>query len=350
MMKSDLSQHVPQQMKALIAVAPVPEAALANPTVLAHYIKVIDCAVPTPKHGEVLIKVSLGTINPNDLYHLKGIYSATPDVPFPRPLGFEGAGVVVATGGGVIGHFRVGKRVAFYAMGMFAEYVVCKALDLLDIPEEVDFSTAACSVANPMTALAMLKVAKASGANTIINTAAASALGKLLIRLGKEQGIELICIVRRADQMAICCAEGATYVLNSSEPDFDEKLREVIQKTGCHLAFDCVAGEMPEKLLQALPEVGGTVKLYGYMTSGPITLTPQTLFPNRRLETFEINQYLSKTSLLTKGLIAQTISRGMGKAFKSEVQKTFSLTEGVEALSYYSQNMTAGKVQIIANH
>lgn len=342
------TSHIPTHMKALVAMAPVPDAALANPTALAQYIQVIDCAVPTPKHGEVLIKVSRGTINPNDLYHLKGIYSATPKVPFPRPLGFEGAGVVMASGGGVVGRFRVGKRVAFYAMGMFAEYVVCKALDLIDIQDHVDFSTAACSVANPMTALAMLKVAQSSGAKVIINTAAASALGKLLIRLGKQQGIDLICVVRRADQMAICRAEGAAYVLNSSDPHFDEQLQDVVQKTGCHLAFDCVAGDMPERLLKALPDMGGTVKLYGYMTSGPILLTPQTLFTERRLETFEINAYLSRTSLITKGLIAQSITHGMGKVFKSDVQKTFPLAAGVEAISYYSQNMTAGKVQIVA--
>jgi NADPH:quinone reductase-like Zn-dependent oxidoreductase len=332
-----------------MAVAPVPEAALADPVALASYIYVTDTAVPVPESGEVLIKVSRSTINPNDLYHLKGVYSATPDMPFPRPLGFEGAGVVVASGGCVIGRFRLGKRVAFYAMGMFGEYVVCNALDVLDIPDDVDFSTAACSVANPMTALAMLKVAKTSGSNVIINTAAASALGRLLIRLGKKNGIDLICVVRRADQIPICRAEGATHVLNSSAPDFDDQLKQVVQATGCRLAFDCVAGDMPERLLNALPDIGGAVKLYGYMTPGPITLTPQTLFAGRRLETFEINAYLSRVSLLAKGILAQRIARGMGKDFKSEVQKTFPLSAGVEALSYYSRNMTAGKVQIVAD-
>ena len=348
-MKSANTPSVPQRMKALIAIAPVPEGVLADPKELCKYIQVRETDVPTLKTGEVLIKVSRGTINPNDLYHAKGVYSATPNVPFPRPLGFEGAGVVVASGGGMIGRFRVGKRVAFYAMGMFGEYVVCDALNLIDIPDSVGFSTAACSVANPMTALAMLNTVKASGSNIMINTAAASALGKLLIRLGKKKGVELICIVRRAEQMEICRQEGAAYVLNSSDPDFDQQLQKVIRDTGCSLAFDCIAGDMPERLLQALPDIGGTVKLYGYMTPGPITLTPQTLFTERHLETFEINAYLSRVNLLSKGLIALSITQGMGKELKSDVQKTFSLDDGVEAFSFYSQNMTAGKVQIVAD-
>lgn len=341
--------NTPKRMQALIAVAPVPQEALANSSELANYIQVTEVDVPIPRKGEVLIKVSRGTINPNDLYHVKGVYSATPDVPFPRPLGFEGAGTVVASGGGVIGRFRLGKRVAFYAMGMFGDYVVCDALNLIDIPDSVDFSTAACSVANPMTALAMLNTAKTAGEKIIINTAAASALGKLLIRLGKKQGIELICIVRRAEQMEICRQEGAAYVLNSSDPNFDEQLRQTVQQTNCRLAFDCVAGDMPERLLKVLPDIGGTVKVYGYMTPTPITLAPQVLFTERHLETFEINAYLSKINLFNKAMIALSITQGMGKELRSDVQKSFPLHQGVEAFAYYSQHMTAGKVQIIVN-
>ncbi|MCG8535436.1 MAG: zinc-binding dehydrogenase [Pseudomonadales bacterium] len=340
---------IPKSMKALIANTPAPPSTLADPALLEQHLKVLDVDVPKPAHGEVLIKVSRGTINPNDLYHLEGIYTATRGEPFPRPMGFEGAGIVVASGGGLIGRFRVGSPVAFYAAGMFAEYVICNALDLIDIPGNVDFSTAACSVANPMTALTMLKVARNAGAKTIINTAGASALGRLLIRLGKTQGIKVIPIVRRNEQINLCKQEGATEVLNSSSDNFDEALAAACTQNGCHLAFDCVAGDMPQRLLEALPEDKGTVKLYGYMTPGPIQLMPQSLFTERRLETFEINAELSRMSLLSKGLVALSIRRGMGNTLRSDVQKSFPLSEGVSAFSWYSQNMTGGKVQIVAD-
>lgn len=339
---------IPASMKAMRVNTPVPAEALVDPDALARHVEIVELDVPVPGPGEVLVKIGRGTINPNELYHLQGVYSATKDIPFPRPLGFEGAGVVVASGGGLVGRFRVGSRVAFYAMGMYAEYVVCKALDLIDIPADVALSAAACSVGNPLTAMVMLEVAQAAGSKHVINTAAASALGRLLIRVGKTVGIDMICVVRRDEQMEICRREGATHVLNSSAPDFDAELAKVCAETDCSFAYDCTAGDMPARLLAALPD-HGTLMIYGYLTPGPIQLMPQVLFPEKRLAAFEIDAYLSRKSLLSKFLMVRRLSQGMGTVFKSEVAKAFPLSEGIQAISYFSRNMTAGKVQIVAD-
>jgi len=42
---------------------------------------------------------------------------------------------------------------------------------------------------------------------------------------------------------------GAEHVLNSSEPDFDEKLYKLSKELGCTVAIECVAGEMAGKIL-----------------------------------------------------------------------------------------------------
>lgn len=341
--------NIPELMQSLQALQPAPVEAFPETDNLSRYLAVNKVKVPKPGYGEVLVKVSRGTINPNDIYHVQGIYTATEGEPFPRNLGFEGAGVVVASGGGLIGRVRIGSRVAFYATGMFAEYVICNALDLIDIPSDVDFATAACSVANPMTALTMLDVARRAGASTIVNTAGASALGKLLIRLGKQKGIGVISVVRRDEQADICRNAGALEVINSSRDNFEDELKEACESTGCFMAFDCVAGDMPQHLLNALPKEGGVVKMYGYMTPGTVEITPQSLFPERRIETFEINAYLDRMSLLKKGMVAWSIRSGMGKDLVTEIQKSFPLSDGVAAFSWYSQNMTGGKVQIVAD-
>lgn len=335
-------------MRAWIAQQPVPVDAIDQPSEIAKCITLDSVPMPEPATGEVLIKVSRGTLNPNDLYHLQGRYSSTRDIPFPRPLGFEGAGVVVKSGGGPLGRIRVGRRVAFYSSGLFGEYVLCKAIDLIDIPKAVSFENAASSVANPMTALMMLRQAKASGAKVIINTAAASALGRLLLKCAGSEGIAMICIVRRDEQAAICNELGALHVLNSSDDDFDEQLSAVIKSTGCRLAYDCTAGDMPARLLSALPD-DGVVRQYGYLTPGPIELPPQALFPARTFTTFEVETYLAQQNLLIKGKTALKIASGMADTFKSTVQKTFTLEQAPEAYAFYSQNMTGGKVQIVAD-
>ena len=48
-------------------------------------------------------------------------------------------------------------------------------------------------------------------------TAAASALGKMMNRYFPKEGIEVINIVRRQEQVELLKEEGAKYVLNSSD-------------------------------------------------------------------------------------------------------------------------------------
>ncbi|MFA3629568.1 hypothetical protein CO267_17220 [Acinetobacter baumannii] len=80
-----------------------------------------------------------------------------------------------------------------------------------------------------------------------------------------------------------------------------------------------------------------------------MSITPQLFFDNKRLESFEINQYIAKKNLLSMFFVVRNISKGMGTTFKSILKKSYSLDDAVLAISNYSQNMTAGKVQIIVD-
>lgn len=55
-----------------------------------------EIPIPTPKSGEVLIKVDSAPINPSDIAFLHGAYSSSKQ--FPTVPGFEGAGTVVESG------------------------------------------------------------------------------------------------------------------------------------------------------------------------------------------------------------------------------------------------------------
>lgn len=339
---------LPTSMLAAQLKTPVSHAALDDAAELSKALHILEIPVAKLAPGEVLVKVSRGTINPNDLYHLKGEYVMTTDVPFPAPIGFEGAGVVFATGGGLVGRIRLGQRVAFYQLGMFAEYVVCKALDLIPIPSGISFETAACSVANPMTMQSMLQVVRKNGSPAFINTAAASALGRLLIRGANAKGLDIICVVRSEAQADLCRQEGAKFVVNSKDEDFTSQLKNAVDATRCRLALDCIGGTMPGTLLGALPP-SSVVKLYGYLDPSPVQFPPQSIYQSRVLETFEVNEHLEGLSLLQKGLMARAIAKGMGNTFTTKVQRTFPLSQTSEAFAFYSANMTGGKVQIVAD-
>jgi NADPH:quinone reductase-like Zn-dependent oxidoreductase len=74
--------------------------------------------VPRPGPGQVLVKVECAPINPSDTYFLAGMYGKAGDdgparnIQYPITPGWEGAGVVVQNGGGLMGWRVMGKRVA----------------------------------------------------------------------------------------------------------------------------------------------------------------------------------------------------------------------------------------------
>ena len=218
--------------------------------------------VPKPGPNEVLVKVAAAAINPSDLSFIEGRYAFRK--PLPAIPGFEGSGMVVDTGGGLMGRYLNGKRVACVSQqdgeGLWAEYVVVKAGYALPLNKEVSLEQGAMSVVNPLTALALISLAKEGNHKAIVNTAAASALGQMLDRLGRSEGIQVINIIRRHSQAELLKAQGATAVLNSSDADFEQQLYDACQQYDAKLAFDAIAGPMPMQLLKAMP-AGGKVTI-----------------------------------------------------------------------------------------
>jgi len=212
--------------------------------------------VPKPGKDEVLVKVAASPINPSDLAVLQGRYGFKPAPPLVP--GGEGSGTVVAVGPGPMGRYFLGKRVACLwngkGDGVWAEYVVTTTKGgALPLDESVSLEQGAMSAINPMTASAFLEIAKKGRHKAIVLTAAASALGQMVNRLGRSEGVQIINVVRREAQVELLKRQGATVVLNSSESNFDQQLHDACHRYEARLAFDAVAGPLTGQLLQALP-------------------------------------------------------------------------------------------------
>jgi hypothetical protein len=93
-----------------------------------------------------------------------------------------------------------------------------------------------------MTALGMVETMRREGHSALVHTAAASNLGQMLVRLCRADGVPLVNVVRRPEQVSVLSALGATRVVDSSQPGFRESLTEATAETGATLAFDAVGG------------------------------------------------------------------------------------------------------------
>ena len=83
----------------------------------------------------------------------------------------------------------------------------------------------------------------------------------MLVRMSEREHYPVIHVVRRAEQENLLRGLGARHVLDSSKPDFAERLGELSRELGATIAFDAVAGELTATLLSAMPRLQPGQKL-----------------------------------------------------------------------------------------
>jgi NADPH:quinone reductase-like Zn-dependent oxidoreductase len=158
------------------------------------------------------------------------------------PVGLEGAGTVIAAGRNAR-HLQ-GKRVAAMdmALGFYGEYCTVPATSCAPLPDGVPTRQGADVFCNPLTALAIVETLRQTSHRALIHTAAASSLGQMLVRICQEDGIALVNIVRRKEQVQLLQAIGAKHICNSTDASFPEDLLAAIRETGAMVAFDAIGG------------------------------------------------------------------------------------------------------------
>lgn len=303
---------------------------------------------PKPAKDEVLVEVAASPINPSDLAFLGGNYGF--DNPPPVVPGGEGSGTVVAVGPGAMGRYFLGKRVACLSNGerdgIWAEYIVASAQGgVFPLSRSVSLEQGAMSVINPLTASAFLEITKDGGHQAIVLTAAASALGQMVNRLGRSEGIQVINVVRRDAQVELLKTQGATVVLNSNDVDFERQLRDACHQFDAHLAFDAVAGPMTGRLLDALPEKS-TVTVYSCLShQAPQTSVDQIVFQGKTITGFWLGPWLYANKSLPQILLLwRRTQKLITTALKSEIRARYSFEDAREAVEEYTNQMTGGKV------
>jgi NADPH:quinone reductase-like Zn-dependent oxidoreductase len=302
--------------------------------------------VPRPGKGQVLVKIAAAPMNPSDTGFIRGLYAMQKKLPVTP--GFEGSGTVVASGGGFMANVLVGKRVAcsapFDGDGTWAEYMVTAAKMCIPLRKHVSLEQGAMLIVNPMTAWALLDIAKRGGHRVVVQSAAASALGRMLFRLGQRLGITIINIVRRQEQVDLLQALGANYVLNSSTPDFEELLRQLSYRLHVSLALEAVSGEIAGYILRALPK-GAKMIVYGAISEQACQIDPRSLiFEGKRLEGFWLAEWARRKSMFGQIRAAMQVQKYLASDLKTEVRARLPLEEAMKGLQQYVAGMTEGKI------
>jgi NADPH:quinone reductase-like Zn-dependent oxidoreductase len=314
-------------------------------------LKVQERPTPSPRRGQVLVRIEATPCNPSDLLLLQGKYGALKKL--PTVPGWEGAGAVVASGGGLYARWLVGKRVACALRhdrdGTWAEYFVADASDCIPLKSELPIEQAASFIVNPLTALGLLETARRDGQAAAVHTASASQVGRMMLVIAADMNYPLIHVVRRDEQAELLRSRGAQHVLNSSLGSFAHELKALCAKLRATAVFEAIAGDMTGIILNALPPKS-TVYLYGALSEEPCGgIDPiEIVFHQKSLSGFYLGNWLRSRGLVGVLRAAAKVQRMLiDRRIETTIQRRLGLDEVVEGLQQYVANMTDGKVLIM---
>lgn len=242
--------------------------------------------VPTPRAGEVVLKLAYAGLNRPDALQRAGAYDPPPtasDLP-----GLEGAGEVVAVGEGVSG-LSVGDQVcALLPGGGYAEYVATPAAHALPIPKGMDLRMAACLPETFFTVWSnvFMRGGLKAGERFLVH-GGSSGIGTTAIQLAKVFGARVFTTAGSDEKCRICTELGAERAINYRTEDFVAVMRE---QGGADVILDMVGGDYIAKNVKTLAPDGRMVHIA--FLSGPkaeinfalvmakrLTITGSTLRP-----------------------------------------------------------------------
>jgi NADPH:quinone reductase len=283
------------------------------------------------------------------------------------PVGNEGAGTVVAAGASPAAQALLGRTVAMLGGAMYAQYRAVPVAQTIALHDDATAVDGASSFINPLTALGMVETMRRERHRALVHTAAASNLGQMLQRICSADGIGLVNIVRKAEQVALLKALGATHVCDTSVAvDFDAALTDAIAATGATLAFDATGGgTLASRILTAMEAAltrGTTeylrygspaykqVYLYGGLDARPTEIT-RTFGMNWGIGGWLVFGYLGKLEPERMVALKRRVADELKTTFASHYDRHVTLAEALskEAIASYSTRATGTKFLIRPN-
>lgn len=310
----------------------------------------VEMEKPRPGNGEVLVRMLAAPVNPSDLMFVRGQYTIPAQC--PATPGFEGVGIVEQSGGGLRGMLFTGKRVVVLNKrgGNWAEYAVVPSNQVIPVSSQLSLEQAATFFVNPATAWVMTReVLRVPQGQWLLQTAAGSALGRMIIRLGKSCGFRTLNVVRReavADELRRIGADHVE-VFDGSDSETERLLQSVhriVGPQGVLYAVDAVGGSTGSAVVRSLGD-GGRMLAFGTLSGQPLQFSPRTLMTvSSRVEGFWLGHFMNHTSLLFKLRLVRRLTKLIQLGvLSSEIAAEFSMDQIASAARSAEDSSWSGK-------
>ena len=215
---------------------------------------------PSPKRGEVGIRVEAVGVNFADIMARMGLYPDAP--PLPAVVGFEAAGRVEAVGEGVAGDLLGLPVVALTGSGAYTDYLCLPADRVFPRPGGMSAEEGAALPVVYLTAYVALCVMGSLNAGEHV----------LIHNAGGGVGLAALDICRLRDATAYGTASswkheellrrGATACIDYRSLDFEVEIVRITGGDGVHVVLDPLGGDSWKKSYRCLCPTGRLV-IYG---------------------------------------------------------------------------------------
>lgn len=267
-------------------------------------LKLVQRPIPTPREGEILVKVKVAGVNRPDVIQRQGGYPPPPGA--PDILGLEIAGEVAATGPNAT-RFSIGTPVmALVPGGGYADYAVAHESNALPIPAGLSFEEAGAIPETYFTVWTnVFDRGRLQAGETFLVHGGTSGIGTTAIQLAKAFGATVIATAGSDGKCDACLRLGADVAINYRNQDFVAAAKEATGGRGVDLILDMVGGDYIARNYDAAAQDGRIVQIA--FLQGPkaevdfrrlmvkrLTHTGSTLRPRSPAEKAEIAEALEE--------------------------------------------------------
>ena len=320
-----------------------------------------DLPKPTPKRGEVLVRVRASAVNNTDINTRVGWYSRSgapgedggwtgAPLRFPRIQGIDACGVIEAVGEGAPEN-RIGERVLVEPClreaggealpsplflgsevdGAFADYLSVASRHAHAVSSPLSDEALASFPCSWSTAENLLTRARVTASDTVLITGASGGVGAAAVSLAKARGARVLALTSAAKAEAVLGLGAARTLLREEGP------LGGLGANAADVVIDLVGGKDWPRLLEAL-RPGGRLAVSGAVAGPLVELDLRTL-------------YLKDLSLfgctaLDDGVFAALVRRIEAGEAHPVVAETFSLREIGAAQARFKEGRHVGKIAL----
>ena len=304
-----------------------------------------DVAKPTPNGHEVLIKLYAASVNPLDLFHMRGApwNRWIPGLRTPKQpvIGCDIAGRVEAVGTDAK-QFQPGDAVfgvTGFAEGGFAEYVCAPEAKLARKPANLSFEDAAAVPIAAITALQGLRdKGRIQQGQKVLLDGASGGVGTFAVQIAKSFGAEVtaVCSTRN---VATARSLRADHIIDYTQEDFrksGQRYDLILGVNAHHSIFDYRRALSPDGIYVAVG--GGLPQIFQAMLLAPL-LSPI----GSKKARFFIANLNQKDLIFLKELLEA------GKVVPV-VDRRYPLSGAADAIRYLEEGHAQGKIVLTVEH